>query len=83
MYKLHGLGLEMGNSSSFLLILFTFYREPNSFKNLCVKTNFTECNISEIPVYGTCVLRIRTESEKGESTWMVKFEPLRNSKFFF
>ncbi|KAJ6662438.1 hypothetical protein lerEdw1_011851 [Lerista edwardsae] len=52
----------------------------NSSENLCIKTNFTECNISEIPIYSACVLRVRTESEKGQSVWVdLSFDPLRDT----
>ncbi|XP_066478278.1 interleukin-10 receptor subunit beta [Tiliqua scincoides] len=48
-----------------------------SFNDLCTKTNFTECDISDVPIYSNHMLRVRTESEKGQSKWIdLAFNPL-------
>ncbi|XP_061483762.1 interleukin-10 receptor subunit beta isoform X2 [Rhineura floridana] len=58
------------------------YKEyVNGFTDLCQRTDFTECDISSIPLYGTIIIRVRTEFEKEWSNWVnISFTPFNDTK---
>ncbi|XP_044298455.1 interleukin-10 receptor subunit beta isoform X2 [Varanus komodoensis] len=48
----------------------------NKFIDLCKRIDFTECNITSIPIYGSTNVRVRTEFEDKPSYWInITFTP--------
>ncbi|XP_053242595.1 interleukin-10 receptor subunit beta isoform X2 [Podarcis raffonei] len=52
----------------------------NGFTDLCQRTDVTKCNISNIPIHGSYIVRVRTEVEEERSNWVnITFTPFSDT----